>query len=45
MYAKHTCIKAPSHGAIFLAICNAILLLADVQLENTRFHRSLLIYS
>ena len=37
-YAKHTCIKALSHGAIFLATCNAILLLVDVKLANTRFH-------
>ena len=44
-YAKHTCIKALSHGAIFLATCNAILLLVDVKLANTRFHHSLLIYS
>ena len=26
-YAKHTCIKALSHGAVFLATCNVILLL------------------
>ena len=38
-------IKALSHGAIFLAICNAILLLVDVKLANTRFHHSLLVYS
>ena len=43
-YAKHTCIKALSHGAIFLATCNAVLLLADVKLANTRLHHSLLIY-
>ena len=30
------CIKALSHGAIFLATCNAILPLADVKLANTR---------
>ena len=30
-------------GAIFLATCNAILLLVDVKLANTRFHHSLLI--
>ena len=35
-YAKHTCIKALLHGAIFLATCNAILLLVDVKLANTR---------
>ena len=34
-YAKNTCIKALSHGAIFLATCNAILLLVDVKLANT----------
>ena len=38
-------LKAVSHGAIFLATCNAILLLVDVKLANTRFHHSLLIYS
>ena len=37
-------IKALSHGAIFLASCNAILLLGDVKLANTCFHHSLLIY-
>ena len=37
------CLKALSHGAIFLATCNAILLLVDVKLANTRFHHSLLI--
>ena len=31
--------KALSHGAIFLATCNAILLLVDVKLANTRFHQ------
>ena len=36
-YAKHICIKALSHGAIFLSTCNAILLLVD--------HHSLPIYS
>ena len=44
-YAKHTCIKALSHGAIVLATCNAILVLIDVKLGNTRFHHSLLIHS
>ena len=44
-YAEHTCIKDLSHGAIFLATCNAILLLLDVKLANARFHHSLLIYS
>ena len=38
-------LKALSHGAIFLATCNAILLLVDVKLANTRFHHSLRIYS
>ena len=42
---KMTSLKALSHGAIFLATCNAILLLVDVKLANTRFHHSLLIYS
>ena len=32
-----------AHGAIFLATCNAILLLVDVKLANTRFRHSLLI--
>ena len=36
--------KALSHGAIFLATCNAILLLGDVKLANTCFHHSLLVY-
>ena len=30
----------PCHGAIFLATCNAVLLLIDVKLANTRFHHS-----
>ena len=42
---KFLLVKALSHGAIFLATCNAILLLVDVKLANTRFHHSLLIYS
>ncbi len=37
--------KAMSHGAIFLATCNAILLLRDVNLANTRLHYILLMYS
>ena len=37
-------LKALSHSAIFLATCNAILLLGDVKLANTSFHHSLLIY-
>ena len=36
-------LKVLSHGAIFLATCNAILLLVDEKLANTRFHHSLLI--
>ena len=38
-------LKALSHGTIFFATCNAILLLLDVELANTRFHHSLLTYS
>ena len=38
-------VKALSHGAIFLATCNAILLLGDVKLAKTCFHHSLLKYS
>ena len=34
-------LKALSHGAIFHATCNAILLLGDVKLTNTCFHHSL----
>jgi hypothetical protein len=30
--------KAMLHGAIFLATCNAILLLRDVKLPNTSLH-------
>ena len=41
----HGAVKALSHGAIFLATCNAILPLVDVKLANTRFHHSLLTYS
>jgi hypothetical protein len=33
------------HGAIFLATCNAILLLRDVKLPNTSLHYTLLIFS
>ena len=36
-------LKALSHGAIFPATCNAILLLGDVNLANTSFHHRLLI--
>ena len=45
LYAYYARFKALSHGAIFLATCNAILLLVDVKLANTRFNHSLLIYS
>ena len=38
-------LKTLSHGAIFFATCNAILLLVDVKLANTLFHHSLLIYN
>ena len=38
---EHT-IKTLSHDAIFLATCNAILLLGDVKLANTCFYHSLL---
>ena len=38
-------VAAMSHGAIFLATCNAILLLRDVNLANTRLHYILLKYS
>ncbi len=34
-----------SHGAIFLANCNGILLLRDVNLANTHLHYTLLMYS
>ena len=42
-YAKYLH-KALSHGVIFLATCNAILLLGDVKLANTCFYHSKLIY-
>ena len=32
-------VKALSHGAIFLATCNAILLSGDAKLANTSFHQ------
>jgi hypothetical protein len=35
---KHAPLKAMLHGAIFLATCNAILLLRDVKLPNTSLH-------
>ena len=34
---KNYQLRALSHGAIFLAICNAILFLVDVKLANTMF--------
>ena len=34
----HVRLKAMLHGAIFLATCNAILLLRDVKLPNTSLH-------
>ena len=37
-------LKALSHGAIFLATCNAVLLLGDVKFANTSFHYSLPMY-
>jgi hypothetical protein len=33
------------HGAIFLATCNAILLLRDVKLPNTSLHYTPLMFS
>jgi hypothetical protein len=39
------CLKAMLHGAIFLATCNAILLLRDVKLPNTRLHCTPLMFS
>ena len=38
-------IKAMLHGAIFLATCNAILLLRDVKLSNTSLHYTPLMFS
>ena len=40
----YSSVKALSHDAIFLATCDAILLLGDVKLANTSFHHSLLMY-
>ena len=37
-------LEALSHGAMFLATCNAILLMGDVKLANTCFRHSLLVY-
>ena len=39
---ESTFCHAVSHGAIFLATCNAILLLRDVNLANTHLHYVLL---
>jgi hypothetical protein len=39
------CLKAMLHGAIFLATCNAILLLSDVKLPNTSLHCTPLMFS
>ena len=38
-------LKAMLHGAIFLATCNAILLLRDVKLPNTSLHYTPLMFS
>jgi hypothetical protein len=38
-------VKAMLHGAIFLATCNAILLLRDVKLPNTSLHCTPLMFS
>ena len=38
-------VKAMLHGAIFLATCNAILLLRDVKLPNTSLHYTPLTFS
>ena len=37
--------KAMLHGAIFIATCNAILLLRDVKLSNTSLHYTPLMFS
>ena len=42
---EYSVLKTMSHGANFLATCNAILLLRDVNLANTRLHYILLMYS
>ena len=42
---KLDCLKAMLHGAIFLATCNAILLLRDVKLPNTSLHYTSLMFS
>jgi hypothetical protein len=38
-------LKAMLHGAIFLATCNAIILLRDVKLPNTSLHYTPLMFS
>jgi hypothetical protein len=38
-------LKAMLHGAIFLATCNAILLLRDVKLPNRSLHYTPLMFS
>ena len=38
-------VKAMLHGAIFLATCNAILLLRDVKLPSTSLHYTPLMFS
>ena len=43
MLSIHVLRPCHAHGAIFLETCNAILLLVDVKLANTRFRHSLLI--
>ena len=43
-FIRQITVKALSHGAIFLATCNAILLMGDIKLANTSFHHSLLVY-
>ena len=43
--ATSTSVKAMLHGAIFLATCNAILLLRDVKLPNTSLHYTPLMFS
>jgi hypothetical protein len=42
---ENCALKAMLHGAIFLATCNAILLLRDVKLPNTSLHYAPLMFS
>jgi hypothetical protein len=42
---RGTRVKAMLHAAIFLATCNAILLLRDVKLPNTSLHYTPLMFS